>query len=137
MREARLLERIRFRERDPLRRENDNPAKMIDSIQDHLRQILNTRQGNVPIQEEYGTPDFTEFLTEYPQSLRGFERAIRQTILQFEPRLRAVRVTFTPQEEDRLAVKFQIFARLAASDGNKSVVFESLLDSDGKISIKN
>lgn len=136
MREARLLERIRLKEQDPLRRESDNPSKIIDSIGDHLKQILNTRQGNVPISNEYGTPDFTEFLTDYPQSLRGFERAIRQTITQFEPRLRAVRVTFIPQEEDRLAVKFQIIAKLAAADSNTSVLFESLLDSDGKIRVK-
>jgi len=136
MREARLLERIRQREQDPLRRESEDPSKVIDSVQEHLRQILNTRQGNVLIAEEYGTPDFTEFLTEYPQSLRGFERAIRQTIMQYEPRLRAVRVVFTPQEEDRLAVKFQIFAKLAESGTNTSVLFESILDSDGQISIK-
>ena len=136
MREARLLERIRQRVHDPLRRESEDSSKVIDSIQEHLRQILNTRQGNVLISEEYGTPDFTEFLTEYPQSLRGFERAIRQTIMQYEPRLRAVRVAFTPQEEDRLAVKFQIFAKLATSGSNTSVLFESLLDSDGQISIK-
>ncbi len=137
MREARLLERIRKREQDPLRRESEDPSKVIDSIQAHLKQILNTRQGNVPISEEYGTPDFTEFLTDYPQSLRGFERAIRQTIIQYEPRLRAVRVAFTPQEDDRLVVKFQIHAKLSATDANTSVLFESLLDSDGQISIKN
>ena len=131
-----MLERIRQREHDPLRRESEDPSKVIDSIQGHLRQILNTRQGNVLISEEYGTPDFTEFLTEYPQSLRGFERSIRQTIMQYEPRLRAVRVVFTPQEEDRLAVKFQIFAKLATPGSNTSVLFESLLDSDGQISIK-
>ena len=136
MREARLLDRIRQRELFPHRRETEDPSRVIDSIQDHLSQILNTRQGNVPISEEYGTPDFTDFLSEYPQSLRAFERAIRQTIMQFEPRLRAVRVAFTPQDEDRLVVKFQIFAKLAASESNTSVLFESLLDSDGKISIK-
>lgn len=136
MREARLLERIRLKERDPLRRESEDPSRVIDSIQEHLLQILNTRQGNVLIAEEYGTPDFTEFLTDYPQSLRGFERAIRQTIMQFEPRLRAVRVAFTPQEENRLVVKFQIFAKLASSDSKRSVLFESFLDSDGQITIK-
>jgi len=136
MREARLLERIRQREHDPLRRESEDPSRVIDSVQEHLRQILNTRQGNVLIAEEYGTPDFTEFLTEYPQSLRGFERAIRQTIMKYEPRLRAVRVSFLPQEEDLLAVKFQIFAKLAEPGTNTSVFFESLLDSDGKISIR-
>lgn len=136
MREARLLERIRQREKDPQRRESEDPSKVIESVQDHLKQILNTRQGNVLISEKYGTPDFTEFLAEYPHSLRTFERAIRQTIIQFEPRLRAVRVAFTPQEDDYLSVKFQIFAKLATPGSNTSVFFESLLDSDGQISIK-
>lgn len=136
MREARLLERIRQREKDPNRRDSEDPSKVIDSIQEHLKQILNTRQGNVLISEEYGTPDFTDFLSEYPHSLRAFERAIRKTIMQFEPRLKAIRVAFTPQEDDHLSVKFQIFAKLATNGSNAPVLFESLLDSDGRISIK-
>ncbi|WLE99140.1 MAG: type VI secretion system baseplate subunit TssE [Candidatus Electrothrix communis] len=136
MREARLLERIRQREQNPHRREGEDPSRVIDSIQEHLRQILNTRQGNVPISEEYGTPDFTEFLVDYPQSLHGFERAIRHTVRLYEPRLRAVRVVFLPQEDDLLSLKFQIFAKLATPGSNDSVVFESLMDSEGQISIK-
>ncbi|WP_339137022.1 MAG: type VI secretion system baseplate subunit TssE [Candidatus Electrothrix sp. GW3-4] len=137
MREARLLERIRQRNRDPQRREGEDLSRVIDSVQEHLRQILNTRQGNVPISEEYGTPDFTEFLTDYPQSLHGFERAIRHTVRLHEPRLRAVRVLFIPQEDDLLSLRFRIFAKLAIAGSHEAVVFESLVDSEGKISIKD
>lgn len=136
MREARLLERIRLREKEPNRRDHENPARVIDSIVTHLGLILNTRRGNVPIASDYGTPDYAEFLQNYPESLREFERAIRQTILQYEPRLKNVRVNFIPQEEDPFSVRFQVTAKLATAAGTTPVLVESLLDTDGKFRIK-
>lgn len=136
MREARLLERIRLRERSPHLRDSDDPGKVVDSIINHLNHILNTRRGNVPIAEDYGIPDFTEFLHYYPESLREFERAIRQSITQYEPRLKSVRVAFTPQDEDLFTVRFQISARLATTPNASPVLFESRLDNDGKISVR-
>ena len=112
MREARLLERIRLREKNPHRREIDDSGQMIDSVLDHLTRIFNTRRGNVPIAEDYGIPDYTEFLHNFPDSLRDLERAIKQTIIQYEPRLKTVRVSFIPRDEDVFTVKFQISARL-------------------------
>ncbi|HEB50669.1 MAG TPA: type VI secretion system baseplate subunit TssE [Desulfobulbus sp.] len=136
MREERLLERIRRREREPWRRERQEPKQVVDSILAHLHHILNTRRGNVVIAEDYGVPDFTEFLSHYPDSLREFERAIRQTISRYEPRLGAVRVSFVPREDDRFVVRFQISARLAVDSSREPVLFESILDSDGKIRLK-
>jgi type VI secretion system protein len=136
MREARLLERIRLREKNPHRRESEDLGLVIDSVLDHLTRIFNTRRGNVPIAEDYGIPDYTEFLHNYPDSLRDFERAIKQTIIQYEPRLKAVRVSFLPQDKDVFTVKFQISAKLASTASNSSVLFESHLDTGGKISIK-
>ena len=109
---------------------------MVDSILAHLHHILNTRRGNVPIADDYGIPDFTEFLSHYPESLREFERAIRQTISKYEPRLKAVRVSFVPREDDQFVVRFQIAARLTTDTGREPVLFESILDSDGQISLK-
>jgi type VI secretion system protein len=136
MREARLLERIRLREKNPNRREYEDPSKVIDSVLDHLTRIFNTRRGNVPIADDYGIPDYTEFLNSFPDSLRDFERAIKQTIIQYEPRLRAVRVSFIPQDKDIFTVKFQISAKLVSTTDNSSILFESHLDTGGKISIK-
>ena len=136
MEEARLLERIRLREKNPLRRENQDATQVIDSLLNHLTRILNTRRGNVLIAEEYGIPDYTEFLQNYPESLREVERAIKQTITQYEPRLKAVRVSFVPQENDILSITFQISAKLASTTSNTSVFFETQLDSGGKVSIK-
>jgi type VI secretion system protein len=136
MREARLLERIRLREGNPQRREVEDTGRVIDSVLDHLTRILNTRRGNVPIAEDYGIPDYTEFLQNFPESLRDLETAIEQTVTQYEPRLKTVRVSFVPQDENVFAVKFQISARLVSMANNTSVLFESQLDTGGKISIK-
>jgi type VI secretion system protein len=135
MREARLLERIRTWERDPARREREDPRRVIDSVLLHLHRILNTKQGNVPIAEDYGVPDFTDLLYSYPESVRDIERTIRSAIQKYEPRLKAVKVTFIPQDADLLSLRFQIAARLS-SESKTQVFFETVVDSDGKIEIK-
>jgi type VI secretion system protein len=135
MREERLLERIRVREQDPARRGGEDPRRMTDSVLEHLQRILNTKQGNVPIADDYGTPDLLDFMQSYPDSLRVLERIIRQVIQKYEPRLTAVRVNYVAQTEDALSLYFQINAKLTA-DMKTPVFFETLVDPDGKINIK-
>jgi type VI secretion system protein len=136
MREARLLERIRFWDEDPVRRGREEPRRVIDSVLKHLNRILNTKQGNVPIAEDYGVPDFTDLLYSYPDSLRDIERTIRSAIQKYEPRLKAVKVTSIPQDEDLLSLRFQIVARLSG-ESKAQVLFETIIDSDGKIDIRD
>ncbi|MCK5505075.1 MAG: type VI secretion system baseplate subunit TssE [Thermodesulfovibrionia bacterium] len=136
MREKRLLERIQTREKEPSRRGSDDPRRITESVLEHLQRILNTWQGNVPIAEDYGVPEFTDFMYSMPDSVREIERAIRQTVQKYEPRLRAVKVTFIPrEEEDALSLRFQINARLSTGS-KRRVLFETLIDTDGKISVK-
>jgi type VI secretion system protein len=135
MRERRLLERIRTWKEQPQRRSREDPKNVIDSVLGHLERILNTRRGGVPIADDYGMPDFTDFRYTYPDSLREVERAIRQMLQKYEPRLKAVRINFVPQEDDLLSLRFQINARLAADGENIPVLFESLLDADGRFKL--
>ncbi len=135
MREERLLERIREWERNPVRRGVEDPQKISDSVLAHLQRILNTRQGNVPIAEDYGVPEFTEYLHLGAEAYRELERILRNTIQTYEPRLKGVRVSFVPQEEDRFNLQFQVVARLAA-DPRMQLQFETTIDSDGKIRLK-
>ena len=135
MREERLLERIQTWEREPARRGKEDPRRIVDSVLRHLHRILNTKQGNVLIAEDYGVPDFSDFLNALPGSVREIEKTIRLAIQKYEPRLTAVRVSFIPQEEDPLSLRFQIFARLSA-ESKTQVFFETVVDSDGKIDIR-
>src|SRR4030065_1609997 len=103
MREERLLERIQTWEREPARRGKEDPRRIVDSVIRHLQRILNTKQGNVPIAEDYGTPDFTDFFLTLPKTetnpKKEIEKAIRVAIQKYEPRLKGVRVNLVDQEE--------------------------------------
>jgi type VI secretion system protein len=136
MREDRLLDRIRAWERDPARRGVEDPQRLNDSILSHLQRILNTRQGSVPIADDYGIPDFNEYLQVGGEAVRELEKVLRATIQKYEPRLKGARVIFVPQEEERLNLRFQVSARLAG-DTKSQVQFETTIDSDGKIRLKD
>ncbi len=135
MHEERLLERIRSREKEPARRGGTETRRIIESIVRHVQRILNTRQGNVPIAADYGMPDFLELMQTYPDSVLDIERAIRQALEKYEPRLSSVRVNFIMHDDDVRALRFQITARLA-EEMKTQVLLETHVDSDGEISIR-
>ncbi len=145
MREERLLERLKAWEKEPARRGKENPRRIVDSVVRHLQRILNTKHGNVPIADDYGTPDFTDFFLTLPKTetnpKREIEKAIRLTIQKYEPRLQGVRVNLVDQEEgeaglpsDPLTIRFQITGRLV-TESKTQVFFETTVDNDGKINI--
>ncbi len=134
MYEERLLERIRSFERNPLRRGGKNQRHSIDSVLAHLQRILNTRQGNVLLAADYGIPDFLNFLQTYPESIREIEASIKTAIDKYEPRLSGTSVTFMPDEDETLTLRFQIMAALSVED-NRKVFLETVVDIDGRIKI--
>ena len=136
MRDERLLERIYLLEKEPARREGHDPMRQINSILNHLQRVLNTKQGSVLIANDYGIPDFTNLPGAFSTgSTHEVERIIKNVIEKYEPRLTKVRASFFPQEEDMLALHFEIGARLT-TDENVPVTFETVVDAGGKINIK-
>lgn len=136
MREKRLLERLRIWKKGTARQVKEDPGNMIDSIRAHLQRVLNTQKGTVPIDDEYGLPDFTDLPFTYPDSIAGLERAIQQTIGRYEPRLESVRVSFIADEENPLSLRFKITARAIIEKDRIPVYFESVVDSDGRVSMR-
>lgn len=136
MRDERLLERIYNVEKNPDRREGYDPARQINSILNHLQRVLNSKQGSVPIADDYGIPDFTDMPGAYSSGAsHEMERIIRHVIEKYEPRLTRVRASLVTQEEDVLALLFEIDARLATEE-NIPVTFQTVVNAGGKISIK-
>ena len=136
MREQRLLERLQSWEKEPHRRSRKDPGRIIDSVLLHLQRILNTKVGSVQIAGDFGLPDFTDLVYNYPEAVRGLERTIRLMIQKYEPRLGSVRVKFIPREEETLSLDFQISAKINTEDDDISVLFESQMESNGRIKIK-
>jgi type VI secretion system protein len=137
MEDERLLERLRSLEKDPNRREGRDNNRLIRSILSHLERILNTRQGSVPIAEDFGVPDFTNLPgASATESTRDIERSIRGVIQKYEHRLAGVRINFVPRSEDPLSLRFRISARLAVEE-DIPIVFNTVIGSDGKINVSD
>ncbi len=94
-------------------------ADVVSSVVDHLRAMLNTRQGDSATVPDFGLVDFSDVCHNMPEAIGAIQQSIRTTILKYEPRLKNVSVRFVPSE-DPLTVRFEVVARLA--DARRSVV---------------
>ena len=135
-RERTLLERLADPRPDEPLTVSENTQQLADSILRHLQRMLNTRQGHVLIQPEYGMPDVTDIIHTMPTSVTEIRRAIRNSIEKFEPRLRNVEVNFVPAEEGSLELKFEVTAELVTEKEEASVWFQTSIDSAGHMEVK-
>ena len=136
MSERSLLERLR----DP-RSAGDRSATLdvraaTRSVLHNLGRMFNSRQGHSLTAPEYGLPDLTDFMREFPASAGGMEKSIQQSIEQFEPRLRNVRVRFNRSDRDSLTLTFSIKAKLVVDDKTAPVAFNANLDSEGRLNVR-
>ncbi len=120
----------------PGRNFNEDPGKIIDSIIDHLEKLLNSRQGTTLMDREFGLPDFTDYKTKFPESLRDIEKSIQYTIENYETRLDYVNVEFLTFNETDFTLSFKITAMLSKEFTDKDVVIESILNSSGEMSFR-
>lgn len=131
-----LLERLADPQRDAPRTLRGNTNQLAKSVLRHLQKMLNTRHGNAPVQLDYGLPDLTELVHSFPESIAQMQKAIRNTIEKYEPRLRAVKVSYVPSDDDPLRVKFEITAQLVTTREKTPIWFETTLDSSGQVEVK-
>jgi len=132
----RLLERIRLREEDPGWRDDPAAGAELQSIKEHLQRLLNTRVGSVPIQADFGLPDFTNVPGEtLSEAALEMERHIRAAICRYEPRLDQVEVAFEPVAGELLTLRFRIVGRLRRNSA-VPVALETLVSSSGRARVK-
>ena len=125
-------------EQDPDWRDTAEPSEVVKSILDYLRLILNTRQGNAQIAPDFGVPDFTAMIGATGlDAVRSIEESMTEVILKYEPRLANVTLQFVPEEDKPLALHFKLQGKLALEGQDMPVVFETVLDPDGQISVKD
>lgn len=103
-----------------------------ESIIEHLRVLLNTRRGEAVTAPRYGVPDFTDLAHNFPGGIQVLQRGIRDTILEFEPRLKNVVVRHVPDDE-ALVLRFEITAKVA--DDNRILKVQTRVNAGGKIDI--
>ncbi len=137
MKEKRLLERLRAVEDNPGWRGESDPKAAVFSVLDHLAKILNTRQGSAPIAEDYGMPDFTGIAVSYGgDSMPEIETVIGRVIGKYEPRLASVSVSFEARPGSPFTMAFKLSAKVSVEGREMPVVFETVLNPDGHITVK-
>ncbi len=137
MKEKRLMERLRAIEENPGWRGETDPKVAVLSVLDHLGKILNTRQGSAPIAEDYGMPDFTSIAVSYgSDSVPEIESAIAGVIGKYEPRLTSVSVGFEAKPESPFTITFKLSALVSVEGRQMPVVFETVLNPDGHITVQ-
>ena len=105
----------------------------VESIVAHVRVLLNTRAGDAVCAPTLGVPNFADIVHTFPGARRQLASAIRDTILEHEPRLSAVTVRHVPSE-DVLLLRFEIFAQRAGR-GAKPVKMSTTVRPGGRIDV--
>ena len=136
MREDRLLERISRWEDADERRNLASADILLESIIKHLQRILNTRKGSVPIDPEFGVPDFTNLASNYTSNLNvDIERDIRTLLQRYEPRLKSPRLRVLEERPDVLSLSFELLGSVMIGNEEVPVRLSTRIGSQGRIRI--
>ena len=82
-------------------------------------------------------PDFTNLGSTFGQdTIPDIQRSIADVVRKYEPRLRGVNITYQPHADDVLQLAFKLEASVQADTREVPVVFETIIDPDGKINVK-
>jgi len=135
MYEETLLERIRHLEINPGGRGPRDISLGLESVLRHLQKMMNTRQGSVPISDDYGMPDMTNFAGENLNASAGeLERMIKAVIQKYEPRLIRIDVHFEPKAGEISMMRFRLEgAMMADRDKTTPVIFETVVTAEGMV----
>jgi type VI secretion system protein len=131
MRDERLLERLKRWDAQDMERSLDGPniETLKASILKHLEKILNTRQGAVAMDPEFGIPDFT-----HAQDLSLLEQDVARVIERYEPRLKDVVVRKVVLDDFGSNIALAVDANLA--EEGVAVHFTTYMTSSGRVRMK-
>jgi len=112
---------------------------MKQSVRRDLENLLNTRCRSRPwppvLNDElqyslqgYGLPDITGLDLGDAREREKFRRRVERTICDFEPRLRAIRVSLAPPEPLQRVLRMRIEATMLADPIPKDVSFDTAVD---------
>lgn len=111
------------------------PACAVASVAAHLGKMLSVRAGSVQTLPDYGLPDLNDMNQSLHESLTQSRQLIERFIRAYEPRLKHVRVSMQPRDQDPLALRFAIEATLMVEDVKQPVVFIARLCDAGRVEV--
>ena len=105
----------------------------VASIINHLRVLLNTRKGEAVTVPGFGVVDFTDLVHSFPGAIQALQTSIRNTILEYEPRLKSVTVRHIPDPEP-LVLRFEITAQ-PVQKGRGTLRFQTQVSPGGQFDV--
>lgn len=137
MREERLLERISRWENSGPRTNLASADLLVGSILRHLRGILNTSKGSVPIDTEYGLPDLTNLAVSFNSgSTAEIEEDLTRAIERYEPRLKITSVRMVPDEKEPLSLRFELLGAVNVNERDVPVRLSTVVTPEGRIRVQ-
>jgi len=119
---------------DPL--VEDSFENLVESIQNHLALLLNTRQGMTRHLKMYGLPDIHTVYHELPKSLDQLGDQIRETLECYEPRLSRIKVTLKNMPKDTFRATFHITGVVKRGSEASRIIFQTDVLNDGSSKTK-
>ncbi|UQA55631.1 type VI secretion system baseplate subunit TssE [Polyangium aurulentum] len=103
----------------------------------HLGRMLNTRQGSSLTCPDYGLIEVSEVLHDFPDAVGIVQRAIKNSIQQYEPRLKNVQVRHVKNEAmGSMVLEFEITGQIHYPDGRRSGLrFSTAVDQSGNVKV--
>jgi type VI secretion system protein len=135
MREKSLIHRLRERDPGDERSTQLDVGRLADSVMLNLRQMLNSRQGLARTVQDYGLPDLTDVVHNFPEAIDICKRSIRASIEKYEPRLTSVAVDHVPDPDDIFHLRFEIRGKLKTDREALPVAFYTTLDASGQAQV--
>ncbi|GAB2895986.1 type VI secretion system baseplate subunit TssE [Paralcaligenes sp. KSB-10] len=137
MQEQRLLERIASFNAGGGRSHMTRAEILVDSILSHLRRILNTRQGSVPIDPEFGVPDFTNLAGSFSVGTTSqISDDMTRMIERYEPRLKKPLIEFIEIQDSVLTLAFSITGLIEVDNLDIPIRLSTQVLPNGKVSLR-
>ncbi|MDR2604532.1 MAG: type VI secretion system baseplate subunit TssE [Desulfovibrio sp.] len=132
-----LLERVCAMEKGDAQFGTHSTERLYRSLIRHLRALLNTRRGSVPIAPDYGIADMTDLGSKFTEeSVDELKADLERLVGHYEPRLHDVRAEYTPKPDMPLAAVFSLQASVKTVNGIVPLRFQTILDAAGTVRIK-
>jgi len=122
-----LLERLRSDDTGDYPQTADAVEARIKSIKQNLIRLLNSRAGGSSSSSGYGLGDFNDASVGSSDMLRIIGQDIRNTIIEFEPRIHDVHVRFDTSGLGGLELGFSISAKTTIKHRDELVTIDLVL----------
>ncbi|MBA6339754.1 type VI secretion system baseplate subunit TssE [Colwellia sp. MB02u-10] len=117
---------------DDQRRQQQSQDLTLNSIRKYITNLLNTTRGSVPIDPNFGVPNFSSG----PGSAQAMPaekvaKIILEQIKNYEPRIYDTKVEVGNSSADNLSMGISIFANIISDEKKRMITISGLLLADG------